>query len=110
MDKKKTLADLYLKDGVDVGELARNLYHYFEEEGQNYPCDIVNFFDKPIKPILSEDEKVILRNIDKNFIVIGRDDRGNLYTNTNAKRTDDIYYEISIFEHLFQFIQPRRRI
>jgi len=102
-----TNADKYLKEGVDLVELARNLYHYFEEEGQNYPCDIVNFFDKSLKSTLTEDEKVILRNINDMYVIIRRDDGGELYFD----RSDGYCFNsVRIFNHLFQFIKPRRRI
>jgi len=105
-----TNADKYLKEGVDLVELARNLYHYFEEEGQNYPCDIVNFFDKSLKSTLTEDEKVILNKVNTDiYAKIGRYKNGEII----FRNIHDSYIVLTPyfkFENMFQFIQPRRRI
>lgn len=62
---------------------------------------------------LTEDEKAILRNIDKNYKWIARDEDGELsiYINEPYKYNlgwvgnVDTSYSIRIFDHLFQFIK-----
>jgi len=98
-----TNVEKYLKDGVDIEELYKDLK---EECGNRaiYPESMKRFFKKLIKPTLTEDEKVILRNIE-NYKEIGRDNDGDLYLQYNCK-----CFINSFFGHLFQFIQLRRRI
>jgi len=104
-----TNANKYLKEGVDVRKLAEELYNYLtniETEGAITET-IEHFFGASCKPTLSEDEKVILRNINDMYVIIRRDDGGELYFD----RSDGYCFNsVRIFNHLFQFIQPRRRI
>lgn len=111
-----TNADRYLKDGVDVEELINDLYKYNDNRkcvtNEYAKIQSANFFrdflQQPIKPTLTEDEKVILRNIDKKIKYITRDKSGYLYITEQSFSM--LALPFSIYNHLFQFIQPRRRI
>lgn len=59
------------------------------------------------KPTLTEDERVILRNIDKKFLIIGRDE-DSLYLAYN--NIAEYTYNFEFYNNLFQFIKERRRI
>ena len=134
-----TYADKYLKDGVDentIDDLAVEMVRFFDEEFRKIdskrftsvvPSFITKFFAQPIKPTLTEDEKVILRNIPTKYQFIGRNNHSILqtcgrywkkcwtvlYLSKITKHNDDCYCEEAIdelYNHLFQFIKPRRRI
>lgn len=69
-------------------------------------------WERKEKPVLTEDEKVILRNLDKEFKWIARDKCGELYIFFEKPEKDDVvwsseddYENVSLFEHLFQFIK-----
>lgn len=103
-----TNAEKYLKDGVNINQMATEMVDYF-----NFPAyegigesSIEAFFDKEVKPTLTEDERVILRNI-KNKKAIGRDKDNCLYFGSKG---DGRFFINSTFGHLFQFIKERRRI
>lgn len=64
------------------------------------------------KPKLTEDEKVILRNIDKTFEWIARDNDGSLFAYEDKPlKTDDYGWDsincmsLGLFNHLFQFVK-----
>ena len=99
-----TNADKYLKDGVDVMQML----HDYNQTGQKCPS-VWKWLEQSIKPTLSEDEKVILRNIDKRYKFIARFEN-NLRLLSTSKEHSFVWTTISGFNHLFQFIQPRRRI
>ena len=70
-------------------------------------------WERKEKPKLTEDEKVILRNLPKGYKYIARDQNMGLYiylekpykiTNNWTDHVSSIY-GISIFKHLFQFIK-----
>jgi len=77
--------------------------------------DVTNFVEvsKLIKPKLTEDEKVILRNLPKEYEWIARDEDGELYIYDkpepfkekinwyNESKSSELY----IFNHKFQFIK-----
>jgi len=120
-----TNADKYLKDGVGIYEFVDDIFDNGETyeayiDDNNKHAESINklrlskFLLKQVKPTLTEDEKVILRNIQQEIYKhIGRDDRGYLYI---AQRNKDEFSRkmnlavYDVFGHLFQFIQPRRRI
>lgn len=60
---------------------------------------------------LNEDEKVILRNMDKNFKWVARDDDGSLfaYSEKPIKKEyswiSEVFLDLGIFNHLFLFIE-----
>lgn len=110
-----TNADKFLKDDTDGGEFVKELVkkisyfdscRYYSEEMEH---EIVMFLEEQVIPKLTEDERVILRNIDKQeYFYIGRADdvTDNLYlVNDRHGRVD-----IDMFNELFRFIKERRRI
>ena len=65
------------------------------------------------KITLSETERIILENIDKNYKWIARDENNYLYVYENKPTREesrwknngiDLYEDIFVFNHLFQFI------
>lgn len=114
MNKPETNADKYNL----TEEQVKNLIKYGSEM-LNEICKKLNKIDfskcieiwlnQPFKPTLTEDEKVILRNISEKYNKIAR---GELTKELFIRQTDDEIkvYWLKPFEHLFQFIQPRRRI
>ena len=108
-----TNAEKYLKDNVSVEEfcmaIRKNDIVKFEPPPSNVAyVDLLclrGWLEDTTTPTLTEDERVILRNI-KNAKKIKRDNEGDLYVHTfNAGA-----YYITMYNHLFQFIKERRRI
>ena len=107
--------DKFLKEGVDYIELARQLSDYIYNESPVkkcvFPDEIGRFFEQPITPTLTEDERVILRNIKNEEYknTIGRENNttyqeGKLYL--RSKYSDAKAFAIStLYNHLFQFIK-----
>lgn len=96
-----TNGEKYLKDGVDINQLASEMCkEYYEDTSLTIPLLLCTFFDKEIKPTLTEDERVILKNIGEDCISLMRVD-GVIYFHTEGK---------GIFPKLFLFIRERRRI
>ena len=71
-------------------------------------------WERKEKPHLTDDEKVILRNIDKAFKYIVRDEDGMLFLFTGKPIKMDYYWKcededdkcyVYLFDHLFQFIK-----
>ena len=106
-----TNAEKYLKDGVDIQDFIDELRHMtqvMEWNGQQclFICYIKDWLKEQSKPILSEDEKVILNIFYKRgYIKISRDIDDDIYLKNDEKVICCI-----IFNELFQFIKPRRRI
>ena len=100
-----TNAEKYLKDGEDgikpLLDKCREIGAI--DSGREYR--IYQMLREEVKPTLTEDERVILRNI-KNVRSIKRDNEGDLVI---YKIYAGIYY-ITEYNHLFQFIKERRRI
>ena len=92
-----TNEEKYLKDEVDVEELANKFVEYFLGCGEILEESFISFFKQEAKPTLTEDEKVILRNT-------------NIEGNIQIENEDGSFACLCTFNHLFQFIQPRRRI
>lgn len=111
-----TNAEKYLKEEVDINELSWELYKYLREaEEKNREAgrqDICNFFYETIKPTLTEDERVILRNINtNNYDKVGRKISGALYLRiANEIGIDSTFEDFFQDSDLFQFIKERRRI
>lgn len=112
-----TNKDKYLKDGVDVEKFITELELEIDRKQGNvitdYKLDVAlhEFFESEVKPTLSEDEKVILKNIEfKDYMVIGRKESGDLYVNDKGNDSFNGTWFIMFKKHLFQFIKPRRRI
>ena len=73
-----TNSEYYLKEGISVDELADNFIDFCMQPTRtkttSYMQDLKDFFKAQRKVILTEDERVILRNIDlQNFKAIGRE-------------------------------------
>lgn len=113
-----TNADKYLKDGVSIEELADKLTKKIQSTEKygfydNFVNDVlIKFFKAKDIPTLTEDERVILRNIDKNFKYIARVNKQiqvcTVKTSNRGLPCDSGY--LFTFNHLFQFIKERRRI
>lgn len=108
-----TNAEKYLKEGVEnIESLIQDFFHFIGcVEDSNRYNDIYQFFLNKAEPTLTEDERVILRNIDKDFYkFIGRQAE-MLYVSRTAH-----YFNTDSFDNyfgngcLFQFIKERRRI
>lgn len=111
-----TNAEKYLKDGVNVEELADMIAKHYDTTGDSFCVSgmIQDFFKAEVKPTLSEDERIILRNVDpRECNVIGRDkytEELYLAYSKTAETEDREYLFDVIFPTLFQFIKVRRRI
>ena len=71
-------------------------------------------WERKEKPVLTEDERVILKNFPKHLKWIVRDEDGELYVYENEPSKSINYwsddgdgdvFDVCIFEHLFQFIK-----
>jgi len=100
--------DKFLKDGVKE-EFIKAINEELDYAGNQF--NIEKFLNEQVKPILSEDERVILKNIDlQNFKAIGRQD-GYLYLRYSSYCYE--YEETDIksltfwymYHELFQFIK-----
>lgn len=123
-----TNGEKYLKDGVDVEELIQELLQvqFFYIATDVDKARLETFFKAEAKPTLTEDEKVILRNIKIHdcskvySLKITRDCDNGLWLKVEGKSNKikrlgifiDINSSISIdqYSHLFKFIKDRRRI
>ena len=115
-----TNAEKYLKDGVDLADLLEKLdedlnWFRYEEALKGASLDFIKFFNaEERKPTLTEDERVILRNIDiDNYKGIGRkNDTLYLVSATpnyfGGENDKEVFWYC--FHELFQFIKERRRI
>lgn len=109
-----TNAEKYLNKEASARELREKLANWiFSElgyyEGTEDAIDTVigDFFDTIEKPTLTEDERVILRNIDKAYRYIHRE-YGNLRVSLEDKGLESESFDM--YDNLFQFIKERRRI
>jgi len=107
-----TNAQKYLKDGVSVEEFNKELFKNCATTGMfNYlnTNAIIEWLNEQAKPTLTEDERVILRNIDEVYTEIDR--TSNDYLEVSYKAEDNIrrFYGLP-YKHLFQFIAERRTI
>lgn len=64
-----TNAEKYLKDGVNIEKIAREIDIILQNDVNvaNAEQATIKYFNSTCKPILTEDERVILQNIDKKF-------------------------------------------
>ncbi len=109
-----TNAEYYLKEGISAIEFREKLAKYILNEygdinEQDISEVIGDFLNNIEKPTLTEDERVILRNINKEFIVMGRKKDKDLYVNDKEADVFNAYF-FTMYNHLFQFIKERRRI
>jgi len=98
-----TNAEKFLKDGVDIKEMANGINEayldsYVEED--LIDC-IYRWFETKTKPTLTEDERAILKSVPEGFKSIMRNEHGNLKLITCY----DSYCEFWIFNGSFQFIR-----
>ena len=102
-----TNAEYFLKDNVSVDKLIIEFADFKPklETSDNIFAQLGEFFYTDTKPTLTEDERVILRNIPKEFTTIARNLVGEL-----SARNKDTWRYADVFNHLFQFIKERRRI
>jgi len=112
-----TNKDKYLKDGVSEYDFVNFVFNqgnigWNTEEDYCYikKIDLLHLLQQPIKPSLTEDEKVILNRIDTKFIKIGKTNDGDIYFVFLWNKKPQQYYSDVYKKDLFQFIQPRRRI
>lgn len=107
-----TNAEKYLKDKNYTKDFVSDYMIYCVRKKQ----DSVNleslslFFREEAKPTLTEDERVVLKNIDKKFIKIGRDASNTIYFIFDEFTGMKAKYYANIFDNIFQFIKERRRI
>ena len=101
-----TNKDKYLKDNVSVEELCFELAKYCTRINFNgfTSRKLKEYFESTTTPTLTEDERVILRNAQKDYAKIIRDETGAIYFRCDETGTR------GIFSDLFQFIKERRRI
>ncbi len=106
-----TKAEKFLKDGVSIEELIATM----ENELLLSYVDVAQFWKKAIKPTLTEDERVILRNTTanncnaKNHYITRTKGSGRVRIKFK-ENGEEGYFNFAGFDHLFQFIKERRRI
>ena len=117
-----TNAEKYLKDGASANQFLQELSDYFEKITAiepnmiDEPYEIIRrFLEKNTKPTLTEDERVILRNVKwKGYSAthIGREseNKGSYIYIRFENDIEMVYFFDNFFGHLFQFIKERRRI
>ena len=108
-----TNKDKFLRDGVSVEEFARDIFKNANISQLEYipvidENSLKRYLRKQNTPTLTEDERVILRNIDKEYDKIGRQD-GEIMLRDNGDYLS-AWLHFRGYNHLFQFIQERRRI
>ena len=118
LDRHKSLVELTGVGCTEIDYYDENLTRSNRQESydimkvyKDYTCKELLWERKP-KPQLTEDEKIILRNIPKQYEWIARDADDSLcaYTKRPIKqmsiwRTDGWMSPMDLFHHLFQFIQ-----
>lgn len=106
-----TNAEKYLKDGVEQRYFATDLYEFIKNVKEPNLLSLINtFLSLPVKPILSEDEKVILKSI-PHLKSVSRSIENDICVHYQQKQKYGIWGETIVgFNYLFKFIQPRRRI
>ena len=106
-----TNADKYMKDGVKLVDFIKDFKDYSHKENITAYSILASFLTQPVKPTLTEDEKVILRNIDKKYKLILRQHNNIWIIEDNDGEKIYHGYCLNYYEsNLFKFIQERRRI
>jgi len=103
-----TNAEKYLKDEVNILELWENFSDYYYKN-KDKESDVAKafkfFFCEQATPTLTEDERVILRNIDTKFYKIGRTDDNIIYFIFEEITGKEAKYYANVFDNIFQFIK-----
>ena len=108
-----TNAEKYLKDHVIYMEFANDLAEYIINSGRiitdkhDIKIETLNFLSEEVKPTLTDDERVILKNMIPQVKTIGRDTDGELIIKicSDTIAEDFCYSGAFIYDHLFQFIK-----
>ena len=96
-----TNAKKYLKDGVEAKEIWHNYQEFLmNNDKTENTCTFVEFMEEKVKLQLTEDERVMLRNLDKRYKSIYRTNQGNLCINQGC-----VGIAFDQYNHLFQFIK-----
>ena len=105
-------AEKYLKDSVAITDfiIAFRKWYYGEERIiRTADKDIENFLREKAKPTLTDDERVILRNIDEHYRYISREKGGDIrfsFANESFRRSVGCDSGLLfVYNHLFQFIK-----
>ena len=105
-----TNKDKFLRESVSVKEFAEELALSIilsipikDKTVGTISDKVISFLNKPIIPTLTEDERVILRNINTNYYPTIKKTGRTLYIVSK----EDTYKEIEYMfkDHLFQFIK-----
>ena len=116
-----TNAEMFLKEEQFMFDISKGIaevicYDDMEHSKEITEKEIRNWFTSNIKPTLTEDERIILKNMQNSrygYTHIARsqadsEGKSDLYIfNDNDKVVCD---NILCFDHLFQFIKERRKI
>ena len=108
-----TNKDKYLKDNVSVEELCFELAKYCTRINFNgfTSRKLKEYFESTTTPTLTEDERVILRNLEpKMWNTILREDNGDIAFGYKLSKRYRSLGRCEFYNHLFQFIKERRRI
>ena len=110
--EKKELTYEQLKE--IIGKISNYFIEVVKFDKKLVEEETAKFIKNYLKPTLTEDERIILRNL-KVEKYIFRDSYGDLLISEtkpteNEIRCGDLGYVFDIYNHLFQFIKERRRI
>ena len=115
LDRHKSLVELTGVGCTDIDYYDENLTRSSRQESydimkvyKDYTCKELLWERK--EPKLTEDEKVILRNLPKKYKWIARDKNGVIYLYSGRPLKSDFWLNCSesiklVFPHLFQFIK-----
>ena len=111
LDGRDFLLQYLYSDDLKTDNRNRNEFDIIKVY-EDYTCQKVLWESKEIA--LTDDKKVILRNVDKDYKWIARDRNNNLFLyKSKPKKYENSYYmdkgytsyEFNCFNHLFQFIK-----
>ena len=101
----------YYFDSLRFDNNCNNLLIVIMKVYKDYTLKEV-LWERKEKPKLTDDEKAILRNIDKKYRWIARDESSQLYIFINKPyKIDCLWYatdsinDLRVFRHLFQFVK-----
>lgn len=103
-----TNKDKYLKDEADIKQLAKEIDNFVDKD-LDMKYFIPKFFEQEVKPTLTEDERVILKNLNKKYKYIGRM-KGEIGEQFYVKDEEGFKHCFCLYNHLFKFTKERRRI